>query len=122
MYSLQIGGPVQGLRDRQGVRRTANAMVQANLHVTDPAALAGALGGRSELLEPEQMHVRMVVQQELKRVLVDGVGSGTWTFASLEDGSAEPALRQAIAKAYETSQRRVAGTAIEVTMARLAFQ
>jgi hypothetical protein len=120
-YTLQIGGPVHGLRDRQGTRRNANAMVQANLHVIDPAALAGALGGRTELHEPEQAFVRTIVVQELKSVLEQRIMMGQWTFAALESGSLERELCDATAKAYETSKRRMPGTSIEVTMARLLF-
>lgn len=96
-------------------------MVQMNLRVTDPAALAGALDGRTELLEAEQTHVRRVVLEELKRVLDDRVGSGAWTFAALENGSLEGELCAATAKAYETAKRRLPGTTIEVTIARLVF-
>jgi len=113
----QIGGPVHGFRDRQGVRRNANAMLQANLHVIDPAAL----GGRNELTEPEQMHARMVILQELQRVLLDAVGAGTWTYVALESGALERDVCAATAKAYQESNRRVPGTAIEVTMVRIMF-
>ncbi len=121
MDPQQIGGPVHGLRDRQGVRRNANAMVQATLRVTDPQLLAGALGGRTELLEPEQMHVRMVVLDELKGALDAAVRLGKWTFAALESGALERELCEATAQAYAQSKRRVPGTAIDVTMVRLVF-